>query len=73
MSQVPESLPFAGEHGYYVTDLDSSGLMFEQASEIVKGLNVRLGVTSSQQEAMRVGSMFGWHVPGADTDCYVTH
>jgi hypothetical protein len=28
--------------------------------------NQRKGVTAAQVEAMIVGSMFGWHVPGAD-------
>lgn len=28
--------------------------------------NAREGVTPAQAEAMQAGSMFGWHVPGAD-------
>jgi hypothetical protein len=31
---------------------------------------VNEGVTENQIEAMQVGSMFGWHVPGADPDTY---
>lgn len=29
--------------------------------------NRRYGVTPAQREAMLCGSLFGWHVPGADT------
>jgi hypothetical protein len=29
---------------------------------------VKLGVTDEQQAAMVAGSMFGFHVPGADPD-----
>lgn len=32
--------------------------------------NERFGVTPAQVEAMLVGSMFGWDVPGADPDKY---
>ena len=32
--------------------------------------NAEKGVTAKQIEAMQVGSMFGWHVPGADPDSY---
>ena len=30
--------------------------------------NENLGVTEAQHNAMVVGSMFGWHCPGADPD-----
>lgn len=29
-------------------------------------LNAQRGVTAAQREAMLMGSLFGWHVPGAD-------
>lgn len=45
-----------GEKGYspapYIADVDAQ--------------NKSLGVTKAQEEAMKVGSMFGWNVPGAD-------
>ena len=30
--------------------------------------NRKLGVTPAQEEAMKIGSMCGWDVPGADPD-----
>jgi glutamate-1-semialdehyde aminotransferase len=33
-------------------------------------LNAQLGATPAQMKAALVGSMFGWHVPGADPDRY---
>lgn len=33
-------------------------------------LNTAQGVTPAQREAMFAGSMFGFHVPGADPDQY---
>ena len=36
----------------------------------VAAFNERHGVTEAQAEAMHVGSMFGWHIPGADPDQY---
>ena len=33
-------------------------------------MNRELGVTRPQMEAMKVGSLFGWNVPGADPKSY---
>lgn len=38
--------------------------------DTVEKANELLGVTKGQAEAMLIGSMFGWHVPGADPDAY---
>lgn len=38
----------------------------EAAQRQCDRLNV--GVTPAQLEAMQIGAMFGWHVPGADPD-----
>ena len=46
------------------------GASKEEAREIVNEYNSKLGVTRAQEEAMRTGSMFGFHVPGADPKNY---
>lgn len=61
----------AGESGYYPTKLDDNpSLGVDQLRTVVSHLNRRLGVTPAQAEAMFVGSLFGWDVPGADPDRY---
>lgn len=50
-----------GEVGYYPTDYEFPG-------KLVDDLNARLGVSKEQAMAMEVGSLFGFHVPGADPD-----
>ena len=52
------------EKGYYNPHIPAASK--EQAREIVDEYNGKLGVTRAQEEAMRTGSMFGFHVPGAD-------
>ena len=39
----------------------------------VDGFNARQGITAAQVEAMQIGSMFGWDVPGADPDAWNKH
>jgi len=41
-----------------------------EAIRTVNSLNKSRGVTPAQREAMTAGSMFGWHVPAANTDNY---
>ena len=50
-----------GEVGYYPTEYAFPG-------KLVDDLNARLGVSKEQAMAMEVGSLFGFHVPGADPD-----
>jgi hypothetical protein len=50
-----------GETGYYPTDYPPG-----YSDDIIDTLNARLGVTRAQRLAMEIGSMAGWHVPGAD-------
>ncbi len=52
-----------GELGYSPTTYDVEDP--EKAKELIATINRRLGVTDIQAECMQVGSMFGWHVPGA--------
>lgn len=43
---------------------------YKSTKEVADDLNKELGVTPIQREAMEIGSMFGWEVPGADVDSY---
>jgi len=54
-----------GVEGYYPTDWPTG-----YTQEIIDKLNARLGVSKAQAEAMLVGSMFGWNVPGANPAMY---
>jgi hypothetical protein len=56
------------EKGYYNPNIPAASK--EGAREIVNEYNAKLGVTRAQEEAMRTGSMFGFHVPGADPKNY---
>lgn len=48
-----------GESGYW------------PAGGFTEDYNERRGITKDQVEAMLIGSMFGWDVPGADPDWHV--
>jgi len=57
-----------GESGYYPSDWNTPDK--ERNIEIADDANESLGVTPAQRQAMEVGSMFGWDVPGADPRNY---
>jgi hypothetical protein len=57
-----------GETGYYKTDIPYASK--DEAKALVSEYNRKLGVSKGQEEAMRAGSMFGFHVPGADPKNY---
>ena len=61
------------ERGYYLTDFDSLTDSDKIAELAVKHFNEKLRVTPAQSTAMEIGSMFGWHVPGANPDSYAAH
>lgn len=58
-----------GESGYYRVDFSSPDK--EANMELADHYNEKLGITSEQRQAMEVGSMVGWTVPGADPQNYV--
>ena len=57
-----------GMQGYYPTFRIAETR--EQAQLLADQMNKDLGVTKAQAEAMFVGSLFGWNVPGANPDNY---
>lgn len=57
-----------GESGYYPSDWDTGDK--ERNVELADELNGNLGVTPAQRQAMEIGSMAGWAVPGADPSSY---
>lgn len=61
-----------GETGYYKTDIIESNNIksHDEAKAFVDELNKNLGVTKAQAQAMKVGSMFGFHTPAADPKNY---
>ena len=55
-----------GESGYYPSDWSTDDP--HENRLIADEQNRKLGVTPAQEEAMKIGSMCGWDVPGADPD-----
>lgn len=57
-----------GEKGYCLSDWSTEDPARNQ--QLADYNNRQLGVTSAQRQAMEVGSMYGWSVPGADPKTY---
>ncbi len=55
-----------GEPGYTPFPPLDKGEPMSILDAKVTALNKELGVSAAQAAAMKVGSMFGWHVPGAN-------
>lgn len=55
-----------GESGYYPSGWSTTDA--QENRRIADEQNRKLGVTTAQEEAMKIGSMCGWDVPGADPD-----
>lgn len=58
-----------GEVGYFPSEWDTGDK--EKNVELADQLNEQLGVDMWQRQAMEVGSMIGWDVPGADPSQYI--
>jgi hypothetical protein len=54
-----------GVKGFYRCDFDQPQYTSAQIDAHVAFLNKKLGVCPEETEAMLIGSMFGWDVPGA--------
>jgi hypothetical protein len=59
-----------GERGYYLTDCDNPRYDDAFVMDIVTKLNERADVSPDQANAMHIGSLCGWNVPGADPRRY---
>ena len=59
-----------GESGYYPSG--SNVMNFESNKNMANYLNEQLKVSAAQRTAMEIGSMYGWHVPGADPKTHET-
>ena len=57
-----------GESCYYPSDWDTGDK--ERNVELADELNENLGVSPVQRQAMEIGSLAGWDVPGADPKAY---
>jgi len=55
-----------GELGYKQSQRDMPNENEAQVEARIEMLNTDLGVTKAQRMAMEAGSMWGWHVPGAN-------
>lgn len=54
-----------GESGYWLTDFDRAEHSEQLVESAVTAMNSKRGISPEQSEAMLIGSMFGWDVPGA--------
>ena len=61
-----------GESGYYPLRRHSGGFWL-LAGETPESWNAARGITACHAEAMQMGSMFGWDVPGADPTTWAEH
>lgn len=57
-----------GESGFYRTDIQ--GGKPSETNALVNEMNEKLGLSKGQAEAMKAGSMFGWHTPAATPESY---
>ena len=57
-----------GESGCYPSEWDTGDKM--KNVDLADDLNEKLGVTHAQRQAMEIGSMAGWDVPGANPKNY---
>lgn len=57
-----------GESGCYLSEWDTGDKM--KNVDLADDLNEKLGITPAQRQAMEIGSMAGWNVPGADPKNY---
>lgn len=59
-----------GKGGLVVVMRGVSGYVQADLELVARTMNESMSVTPAQAEAMLLGSMFGWDMPGADPDRY---
>lgn len=57
-----------GETGYWPTDMTFDDITL--ADDEADRMNAKLGIDPAVRMAMESGSMFGWHIKGADPETY---
>ena len=60
-----------GDTGYYPSDWDTGNR--EENEKLADDINSNMGISPIQRQAMEIGSMCGWDVPGADPSNYKEH
>lgn len=59
-----------GESGFYPLDTDKFPQAVAEPEAFVSQMNKQMGVRPSAAEAMKLGSMFSWDMPGANPEAY---
>lgn len=59
-----------GVAGFYPFTTHGDALAIDDPALFCENYNTRMGVKPSEVEAMKMGSMFGWDLPGANPSAF---